>query len=202
MTALLGYVTMAGEDAAERVWVDKPGSHRFCTGCKDELLEAIGDLRPRKGARLVVLGTEVDELAEAERHSLLGRVGFVPAGGGLISSLNAWENISLPIAYHAPKKLPALPAQLRELLDELGGVDERMLARLPEDMTLYERRLAGFVRALLLSPELMVVENLAAGLGPTKRRRVARFAEVYQRRCPGGTWVQLEEHQASSEEEG
>ena len=202
MSALLGYVTMAGEDAAERVWVDKPGSHRFCTGCKDELLEAIGELRPRKGARLVVLGTEVDELAEAERHALLGRVGFVAASGGLISSLNAWENISLPIAYHAPKKLPALPAQLRELLDELGGVDERMLARLPEDMTLYEKRLAGFVRALLLNPELMVVENLAAGLGPTKRRRVARFAEIYQRRCPGGTWVQLEEHQASSEEEG
>lgn len=202
MSALLGYEAMAGEDAAERVWVEQPGSHRCRTGCKDELLAAIGELRPRKGARLVVLGTDVDQLPEAERRTLLGRVGFVAASGGLISSLNAWENISLPIAYHAPKKLPALPARLRELLDELGGVDERMLARLPEDMTLYEKRLAGFVRALLESPELMVVENLAAGLGPTKRRRVARFAEVYHRRCPGGTWVQLEEHQASSEEEG
>ena len=202
MTAVLGYEAMAGEDAAERVWVDRPGSHRCRTGCKDELLAAIGELRPRKGARLVVLGTEVDGLPEALRQKLLGRVGFVPANGGLISSLNAWENISLPVAYHAPKKLPALPAQLRELLDELGGVDERLLAKLPEDMTLYEKRLAGFVRALLGNPELMGVENLAAGLGPTKRRRVARFAEVYQRRCPGGTWVQLEEHQASSEEEG
>ena len=202
MSAVLGYEAMAGEDVAERVWVDSPGSHRCRTGCKDELLAAIGELRPRKGARLVILGTEVDELPEAARQKLLGRVGFVPANGGLISSLNAWENISLPIAYHSPKKLRALPAQLSELLDELGGVDQRMLARLPEDMTLYEKRLAGFVRALLESPELMVVENLAAGLGPTKRRRVARFVEVYQRRCPGGTWVQLEEHQASSEEEG
>jgi ABC-type transporter Mla maintaining outer membrane lipid asymmetry ATPase subunit MlaF len=202
MSAVLGYEAMAGEDLAERVWVETPGSHRCRTGCKDELLTAIGELRARKGARLVVLGTEVDELPEAARQKLLGRVGFVPANGGLISSLNAWENISLPIAYHTPDKLRALPAQLRELLDELGGVDERMLARLPEDMTLYEKRLAGFVRALLGSPELMVVENLSAGLGPTKRRRVARFVELYQRRCPGGTWVQLEEHQASSEEEG
>jgi ABC-type transporter Mla maintaining outer membrane lipid asymmetry ATPase subunit MlaF len=202
MSAVLGYEAIAGEDVAERVWVEAPGSHRCRTGCKEELLAAIGELRPRKGTRLVILGTEVDELSEAARQKLLGRVGFVAASGGLISSLNAWENISLPIAYHAPKKLHALPAQVRELLDELGGVDDRMLARLPEDMTLYEKRLAGFVRALLQNPELMVVENLAAGLGPTKRRRVARFAEVYQRRCPGGTWVQLEEHQASTEDEG
>ena len=202
MSALLGYEPVADGEAAARVWVDAPGSHRCRTGCKDELLAAIGELRPRKGARLVVLGTDVAALPEAARHKLLGRVGFVAANGGLISSLNAWENISLPIAYHSPKKLRALPAQLREVLDELGGVDQRMLARLPEDMTLYEKRLAGFVRALLGNPELMVVENLAAGLGPTKRRRVARFVEIYQRRCPGGTWVQLEEHQASSEEEG
>ena len=79
MSALLGYEAMAGEDVAERVWVDKPGSHRCRTGCKDELLAAIGDLRPRKGARLVILGTEVDELPEAARQKLLGRVGFVPA---------------------------------------------------------------------------------------------------------------------------
>ena len=33
------------------------------------------------------------------------RIGFVPANGGLLSNLNAWENISLPIAYHAPQSL-------------------------------------------------------------------------------------------------
>jgi hypothetical protein len=37
-----------------------------------------------------------------------------------------------------------------------------------------------------------VVESLAAGLGPTKRRRAARFAEVYQARRPGGTFVQFD----------
>ncbi|MGH8726299.1 MAG: hypothetical protein ACREU1_15715, partial [Burkholderiales bacterium] len=65
-------------------------------------------------------------------------------------------------------------------------------------MTLYEKRLTAFVRALLENPELVVVENLAAGLGPTKRRRVARFAQVYQARCPGATYVQLEESRGES----
>jgi ABC-type transporter Mla maintaining outer membrane lipid asymmetry ATPase subunit MlaF len=191
MNCVLGFETAAGNDAPERVWVDTPGSHRVSASCKDELLAVMHDLRPRKGARLVLFGADVGALPEAQRLQLLRRVGFVPANGGLQSSLNAWENISLPVAYHAPGKLPGALAEVQGLLDELGGVDDNLLAKLPEDMTLYERRLAAYIRALLESPELLVVENLAAGLGPTKRKRAARFAEVYQARCPGGTFVQL-----------
>jgi ABC-type molybdenum transport system ATPase subunit/photorepair protein PhrA len=81
---------------------------------------------------------------------------------------------------------------VRWLLGELGGVDDNLLGKLPEHMTLYERRLAAYLRALLESPELLVIEDLAGGLGPTKRKRAARFAEVYRARCPGGTFVQFE----------
>ncbi|MGH8692205.1 MAG: hypothetical protein ACREUS_14365 [Burkholderiales bacterium] len=198
MSVVLGYEPVPDNEFAERVWVDACGSHRVAAACKDELLAAVRELRPRKGARLVLLGADVGELPEAARLQLLCRVGFVPADGGLISSLNAWENISLPVAYHAPARLPGLLAQVRGLLDELGGVDDGLLGKLPENMTLYEKRLTAFVRALLENPELVVVENLAAGLGPTKRRRVARFAQVYQARCPGATYVQLEESRGES----
>ncbi|HEV3009506.1 MAG TPA: hypothetical protein VGX52_10770 [Burkholderiales bacterium] len=192
MNCVLGFETAAGNDAPERVWVDAPGSHRVSASCKDELLAVMHDLRPRKGARLVLFGAEVGALSEAERLQLLRRVGFVPANGGLQSSLNAWENISLPVAYHAPAKLPGALAEVHALLDELGGVEDSVLAKLPEDMTLYEKRLAAYIRALLETPELLVAENLTAGLGPTKRKRAARFAEVYQARCPGGTFVQFD----------
>jgi len=192
MSAVLGYEPVPDEESPDRVWVDAPGSHCLSSACKDELLAAMHELRPRKGARLVLLGTEVGALAERERLALLRRVGFVPANGGLMSSLNAWENISLPVAYHAPGKLAGALAEVQRLLAELGGVDDDLLGKLPEDMTLYERRLAAYIRALLESPELLVVENLAAGLGPTKRRRAARFAEVYHARCPGGTFVQFD----------
>lgn len=193
MNAVLGYEPVPDEETSERIWVDTPGSHRICAGCADALLAAMPDLRPRKGARMIVLGTDVETLDDPERLALLARVGFVPASGGLISSLNAWENITLPVAYHAPERLPRLLPEVQTLLDKLGGVDNDMLGKLPEDMTLYERRLAGYVRELLEKPELMVVENLGAGLGPTKRKRAANFAAAYHAYCPGGTYVQLEE---------
>jgi ABC-type transporter Mla maintaining outer membrane lipid asymmetry ATPase subunit MlaF len=193
MSALLGYEPVPGEETSERIWLEEPGTHRLATNCRQELLAAFNDLRPREGARLYVLGTDVGQLPEQERVALLGRVGFVPAHGGLISSLNGWENITLPVAYHSPQRLPRLQDEVEEMMDDLGGVDDHLLARLPEEMTLYEKRLCAYMRSVLEKPRLMVVESLAVGLGPTKRRRIARFADAYHARCPGGTYVQLDE---------
>jgi len=189
---ILHYEPLPEDESPERVCVRAPGSHTVSCAYKDELLAALYELKPRRGARLVLLGADCGALREAERDELKRRVGFVPAGGGLMSSLNAWENISLPVAYHAPGRLAGALDEVRALIGELGGVDDDLLGKLPEDMTLYERRLAAYLRALLEAPELMVAENLGAGLGPTKRRRAARFAEVYRARCPGGTFVQFE----------
>ena len=193
MSALLGYVPMADGESAERIWLDAPGTHSVSTTRKNELVAAVLDLQPRGGARLFVLGTEVGSLDEPQRLALLGKVGFVPADGGLISSLNGWENVTLPVAYHQPRRIPHLVDEVRELLDDLGGVEDDLLHKLPEEMTPYEKRLTAYVRALLEKPALLLVETAAAGLGPTKRRRTARFAEAYHARCPGGTYVRLEE---------
>ena len=187
MSPVLGY-----ERAPERVWIEGPGSHCLSSTCKDELASALEELRPPKGARLVLFGVDVGPLGGAERAALARRVAFVPANGGLMSSLNAWENISLSLAYHAPRRLPAALREVRSLLAELGGVGDDLLAKLPEHMTLYERRLAAYLRALLEEPDLLVLDSPAAGLGPTKRARSARFAEVYHARWPGGTFVQLD----------
>jgi len=192
MSCVLGYEPVADEKSPERVWLETPGEHLLSSLYKDQILAAMHDLRLRNGARLVLLGADVRALGDAERARLLRRVAFVPANGGLMSSLNAWENISLPVAYHAPEKLEAALADVHALLDELGGVDDDLLAKLPEHMTLYERRLAAYLRALLERPDLLVVESLAAGLGPVKRARIGRFAEVYRRHCPNGTFVQFE----------
>lgn len=193
MNVILGYEPRAGKADPSRVWLESQGTHRVAAACKAELVAAMQQLKAPKGGRLVVLGTPVAGLGEAERAALRARVGFVPAHGGLISNLNGWENISLPVGYHAPARLPRVPAQVQALLEELGGTDREVLAKLPEHMTLYEKRLAAYIRALLEEPPLLIVENLAAGLGPTKRKRAARFAAAYHARCPGGTYVQLDD---------
>jgi ABC-type transporter Mla maintaining outer membrane lipid asymmetry ATPase subunit MlaF len=190
----LGYEPPAnrGED---RIWIPTGGSHRVA-GLSDtrkaSLLSAVLDLKPEPGAGLVLLGLEVDGLDAAERGALRARVAFLPAGGGLLSNLNAWENIVLPLGFHTPERLRGAAAEVDALLKELGADPHGLLAKLPERMSAYEKKLAGYVRILLEGPELVLVEDLRGGLDAAGRAGTAGFFPTYQARCPGGTFVQLE----------
>ena len=190
----LGYEPPAGRGEG-RVWVPQGGSHR-AAGLSDaqrkRLVGAVLELRTEPGAKLVLLGVEVDGLAGAAREALRERVGFLPVDGGLISNLNAWENMVLPVAFHHPDRMRAVAESVNQLVRSLGGDTHGLLAKLPERMTPYEKKLAGYVRIMLERPDLVVSEESQSGLGPEERKAVARFPEVYLESRPGGTFVQLE----------
>jgi ABC-type transporter Mla maintaining outer membrane lipid asymmetry ATPase subunit MlaF len=178
-----------------RIWIPMGGSHRV-TGLsetqKASLLSAVLDLKPEPGAKLVLLGLEVGGLDSAERATLRARVAFLAAGGGLLSNLNAWENIVLPLGFHTPERLRGVVGEVNALLKGFGTDPHGLLAKLPERMSAYEKKLAGYVRILLENPELVLVEDLRGGLDAAERGGTAGFFPAYQARCPGGTFVQLE----------
>jgi ABC-type transporter Mla maintaining outer membrane lipid asymmetry ATPase subunit MlaF len=195
----LGYEPPADRGEG-RIRIPMGGSHRVAglSGTrKAGLLSAVLDLKPELGARLVLLGLEVEELGPEERAALRARVAFLPAGGGLLSNLNAWENIVLPLGFHHPERLRGVAAQVDDLLEGLGADPRGLLAKLPERMSAYEKKLAGYVRILLETPELVVVEDLRAGLDAAERGAATGFLQTYEARCPGGTFVQLEGSQES-----
>jgi ABC-type lipoprotein export system ATPase subunit len=189
----LGYEPPAGEDG--RIWIRNGGSHRVA-GLSDtrkaRLLGAVLDLKSELGARLVLLGLEVDGLGPAQRAALRARVAFLPADGGLLSNLNAWENIVLPLGFHTPRRMHGAAEEVNGLLRELGADPHSLLVKLPERMSAYEKKLAGYVRILLENPELVLVEDLLGGLDSADRAGAAGFLPAYQARCPGGTFVEIE----------
>jgi predicted ABC-type transport system involved in lysophospholipase L1 biosynthesis ATPase subunit len=178
-----------------RIWIPKGGSHRVADlsdARKARLLTAVLDLKPELGARLVLLGLEVDGQGPAERAALRARVAFLPADGGLLSNLNAWENIVLPLGFHTPGRLRGVAREVSDLLKELGADPHTLLPKLPERMSVFEKKLTGYVRILLESPELVLVEDLRGGLDAAERAATAGFPPTYLARCPGGTLVELE----------
>jgi hypothetical protein len=202
----LGYEPPGDDRGDGRVWIPAGGSHRLGgLGIyqKARLLAAVlgqGPERraerfatsPERRAKLVLLGAEFDRLEPAERAALRARVAFLPASGGLLSSLNAWENIVLPIGFHHPKRLRGAAAQVHGLLTELRADPHVLLPKLPERMSPYEKKLTGYVRILMEKPELLLVEDLRSGLDPTERAQVTGFPAAYLASCPGGTFVQLD----------
>ena len=191
----LGYEPLAErERGAGRLWIAAGGSHvvpAVGAAFKAALLAAVLELRPRSDARVVVLGLETDALSPRARAALRAQIAFLPAGGGLISHLNGWENIALPLGFHAPDRLRGLAPEVYAMLEQFGADARSLLGRLPEEMTPYEKKLAGYVRMRLGRPRLVLAEDPGAGLGAGERGRAAAFAAAYLADCPEGTFVQL-----------
>lgn len=186
----------ADADADRRIWIPTGVSLRIRIANpahRARLLAAIFDMEPDAELRLVLLGAEVDALSMEERIALRERVAFLAAEGGLLSNLNAWENIILPLACHHPERLQGIAAEVHALVTELGAEPLMLLGKLPEEMTPLEKKITGFVRILLEAPDLVLVENFAAGLDSAERMRLPYFANTYHARHPGGTFVQLED---------
>jgi len=152
------------------------------------LLKARGDT----GEELELLGTATAGLDSRGRERLRRRVGAVSRLVGLISNLNAWENISLPAAYHGSPTLERVAEIAVEVLQRFGAEPQSFLARLPDDLDTLERKIAEFVRLLVAAPELAVFDALDDGLSRQDAARVSGFEAEYRARQPTGTLVYVD----------
>jgi ABC-type transporter Mla maintaining outer membrane lipid asymmetry ATPase subunit MlaF len=193
----LGYEPLDGaQGGAQRIWLPAGGDHVVpAAGApfKAALLAAVLELRPRRDARVVVLGADIGLLEGRARAALRAQVAFLPAAGGLISNLNAWENIALPLAYHTPRRLRGVAPRAYALLEPYAADVRALLARMPEDMTPFEKTLAAYARMMLGEPRLVLAEEPPPGLSPAERRQAEGFGAAYLAQCPQGTFVRLAE---------
>jgi len=140
------------------------------------MVRTVVGLDPPAAGTPLLLGEEVAALAARDAMQLLGRVGVVWRDGGLITNLGLGANALLPATYYGrPQR--AVEEEGFHLLRTLGlSSDSVSLGRLPAEVTPWQCRLVGMVRAWLTQPEAVLydglLEELPRGLAP----RVARLA--------------------------
>lgn len=161
---------------------------------RNELVAVLTGLAPPAGGRLWLLGEDLYGLNEAQRIALFRRVGVVLEDGGLITNLKAWENILLPSMYHHGKTAADVEPQVIALFQELypGEPDlRRVMGKLPDQLSLYEKRLVALVRAFLLDPELMLYDFLVAGVDRDSAARLLAVTARFHAARPGRASVYL-----------
>lgn len=151
-------------------WVVAGQQH---SGKSDLLKLTAGLMSPVRGdCRLFGAETRTfDETKLAERL----RVGVVFAGGQLFNHLTLRENVALPLEYHRglpPDEAARAVQTLLELLEltPLAGVT-------PATVSGNWRQRAALARALMLKPELLLLDNPLAGLGPRHQHWWLRFLD-------------------------
>ena len=118
------------------------------------------------------------------RDSSKNKVAIAFEDGGLLQSLDAWSNTLLPVAYHQSGETHAAERRAQGILASVGRRPEDFKGRPGSSLTLYERRLAGFIRAKLVEPELLVLDRLFEELGSEERRGIAACIDLFGLRYP------------------
>lgn len=146
-------------------WTVSPGDFWVVGGPqhsgKTDLMLLAAGLMPVLQGSYEVFGRDPQTFDEAELAERL-RIGIVQEGGLLFSHLTMAENISLPLRYHKNLTPTDAEAVLKALLDLMELTP--LASVTPANVAANWRHRAVLARALILQPELLLLDNPLGGL--------------------------------------
>jgi putative ABC transport system ATP-binding protein len=145
---------------------------------KTTLLNIIGTMDKPTFGRVIIDGIDVTDMSEKELSDFrCNRIGYLFQFFNLISTLNALENVMLPMILSG--KYTEKEAQERAIkLLQLVGVEEKIFKNRPVQMSGGERQRVALARALANEPAIILMDEPTGSLDTATGARVMKLTKV------------------------
>jgi phospholipid/cholesterol/gamma-HCH transport system ATP-binding protein len=155
------------------------------TGKSVLIKHLIGLMFPDSG-NVVVKGEEVPTLTMPQLLALRRRIGVLFQDGALFGSMSVFDNIAFPLRQHTDMPEAQIARVVKERLSDVGLAEA--IDVLPSQLSGGMRKRAGFARALVMEPEIVIFDEPDSGLDPV---RTALLCELIQEMhsIHGGTYI-------------
>ena len=168
------------------------------TGKSVLIKHLIGLMFPDSGD-VVVHGEHVPTLTMPKLLALRQRIGVLFQDGALFGSMSVFDNVAFPLRQHTDQSEAQIAKTVTERLTDVGLADAMDDA--PSQLSGGMRKRAGFARALVMEPDVVIFDEPDSGLDPV---RTALLCELIQEMhsIHGGTYIVVTHNIASARQIG
>jgi phospholipid/cholesterol/gamma-HCH transport system ATP-binding protein len=155
------------------------------TGKSVLLKHIVGLLEPDAGL-VEVFGQDLWAISESQRQEIRKRFGVLFQDGALFGSMNIYDNVAFPLRKHTKKSEDEVRRIVMDRLDEVGLT--AAVSKYPGEVSGGMKKRAGFARALVLNPSVVMFDEPDSGLDPVRTSLLNDvIRKVHQEH--GGTYI-------------